>query len=97
MRLFSLLMAFALLVSLGCSAQRKSPYTIETTYDKLRTDYPFIKPIVPLEIASIAAAENITYHSADGADLKLDIYYPSATSASLHPAVLLVHGGGWLP
>ncbi len=37
---------------------------------------------------------DVTYCTAGGADLKMDIYYPQGASG-LTPAVLYVHGGGW--
>lgn len=37
---------------------------------------------------------DITYGSAGGVALKLDIYYPRAVSGAV-PAVVYVHGGGW--
>ncbi len=39
------------------------------------------------------AAENLVYASPGGTPLALDLYRPAA--AGPHPAVLVVHGGGW--
>lgn len=44
--------------------------------------------------ATDSVDENISYGSANGAPLLLDIYKP-AGHGSLHPAVVLIHGGGW--
>jgi len=71
-----------------------SPYTIETTYQKLRKDYPFIKPIQPLKSGKIIARENLVYREIDGSELKADVYSPK--KGKNHPAVLLIHGGGWV-
>jgi acetyl esterase/lipase len=44
---------------------------------------------------AINVQENVVYASVDGTDLHLDIYQPGAT-AETHPAVILIHGGGWI-
>ncbi len=36
----------------------------------------------------------VTYGTADGVALKMDVYYPEAAEGAV-PAVLYVHGGGW--
>jgi len=82
-----------------CSAQKQQvkirSYTIETTYEKLKTDYPFIKPIEKLETGGFDKNENITYHTTADRSLKADVYFPKDTSVK-KPAVLLVFGGGWI-
>jgi acetyl esterase/lipase len=44
---------------------------------------------------SVTVEENVSYGSVNGADLRLDIYKPADSPAVIHPAVLLIHGGGW--
>jgi acetyl esterase/lipase len=44
---------------------------------------------------SISVEENVVYASVNGSDLHLDIYEPADRGATIHPAVLLIHGGGW--
>jgi len=44
--------------------------------------------------STVSAVENLVYARAGGHDLQLDIYRP--TEAGPLPAVLLVHGGGWV-
>ena len=39
--------------------------------------------------------QNVTYGIADGVELKMDIYYPASATKAV-PAVLYVHGGGWI-
>lgn len=72
------------------------PYTIETTYQKLKKEYPFISPIQPLVTPKIKAKENIIYKRINSTKLELDVYSPNNKSRQTHPAVLLIHGGGWL-
>jgi acetyl esterase/lipase len=44
---------------------------------------------------AVTVQENVVYGSVDGSDLHLDIYQPAATAEN-HPAVILIHGGGWI-
>jgi acetyl esterase/lipase len=37
--------------------------------------------------------ENVPYASVDGSELHIDIYKPTGLNA--HPAIILIHGGGW--
>ena len=39
---------------------------------------------------------DVTYCSVDGIDLKMDVYYPSATDGRPAPVAVYVHGGGWV-
>jgi acetyl esterase/lipase len=44
---------------------------------------------------SVNVEENVSYGLVNGVDLRLDIYKPADSPAAIHPAVLLIHGGGW--
>lgn len=72
------------------------PYTIATTVKKYKKEYPFIKPIKPLTYENIIAEEDIPYKKTETSVLKLDVYYPKNSSEEKCPAVLLIHGGGWI-
>lgn len=72
------------------------PYTIELTYQKLKKDYPFISPIQPLKSKEISFKENLVYKKTNTSKLKLDVYVPKNNLNKNYPAVLLIHGGGWL-
>lgn len=72
------------------------PYTIELTYQKLKKDYPFVTPIKPLESKEIKYKEHIVYKKTNTSKLKLDVYLPKGDCKKTYPAVLLIHGGGWL-
>lgn len=81
------------------NAQEKSkfkPYTIESTFQKLKKKYPFITSIKPVISDKIIYKENIVYKRIKKSKLELDIYYPSDCKGKSFPAVLLIHGGGWL-
>ena len=100
MRFLDVIMCFVFLFFFGkifCQETTKfKPYTIETTYQKLKKDYPFIQPIKPLDSDKIKAKENLVYKKISHTKLKADVYLPKDRSKKLHPAVLLIHGGGWL-
>ena len=53
-------------------------------------------PSQPVTGPPIAVHENVEYGSVNGTDLHLDIYEPAAHAAELRPAVVLIHGGGWI-
>jgi acetyl esterase/lipase/lysophospholipase L1-like esterase len=63
-----------------------------------------VRPIpVRFEVRRLAAEtsesnpKEITYHEVDGEKLGIDVYFPTAPSdGSKRPAILLVHGGGWV-
>ena len=71
-----------------------SPYTITTTYEKLKKDYPFIKPITEEKSENIEAKENLIYKKTKTSALKLDVYAPAGSGKKTYPGVLLIHGGG---
>ena len=83
----------------GCASAQKTPeiqpYTIETSHQKLVKDYPFIDPITFKKEQSIVISENVSYKKVKQADLQMDIYQPKSVSGK-RPAVLLIHGGGWI-
>ena len=39
--------------------------------------------------------QDVVYAKVNGTELHVDIYQPAGTSAEPHPAVILIHGGGW--
>lgn len=91
---------FLLLVLVGTGyaqrpeAPKASPYTITTTYEKNKKKYPFITPIENLVSDSIHSYENITYRFTTTDTLQLDVYTPNKKGK--YPAVVLIHGGGWI-
>lgn len=74
--------------------KKDTSFTIYSTYDKAKKDFPFI------EVASIDRQEgilvdsNIVYTNSTTRNLSLDIYSPEVIESKL-PVVLLIHGGGW--
>lgn len=92
----TILLFFILIASSQEKHSEFKPYNIETTYQKLKKKYPNTSPIQPLISNKIKAKENIVYKSLSGTKLKVDIYSPKDKSHNNYPAVLLIHGGGWL-
>ena len=72
---------------------KASPYTIETTYEKLKKNYPFITPISSINFENINVFENVIYQEKH--QLKADIFQPKKQTKS-SVAIILVHGGGWI-
>lgn len=93
------LLGFYLFFGQTVSAQEKPtfpPYTIETTYQKLKKEYPFVSPIQPLVSKNICYRENVVYKKIGKRKLKVDVYIPKDKTSKTFPAVILIHGGGWL-
>jgi pectinesterase len=86
-------------ISSLASAQKKiiprdTSFTIHSAYIKEKEKYPFIEIAKPLIPDNISIKQDIVYTSIQQRDLHLDVYYPNKKTAK-HPAVLLIHGGGW--
>jgi acetyl esterase/lipase len=60
---------------------------------------PLLTAVLVALLASGASAvtvnENVSYGSMNGTELRLDVYEPTLGDPGPHPAVLLIHGGGW--
>lgn len=52
-------------------------------------------PATSPENPPVSVEQDIPYGTAGGQPLLLDIYEPSGRGSALHPAVVLIHGGGW--
>lgn len=90
------ILVFCFSSNIEAQKNKVKPYTVASTYEKLKKDYPFIKPVEPLSSDKFVAKENEVYKAVNGKDLKADVYIPSTGTSERFPAVLLIHGGGWL-
>ncbi|MDO3695089.1 pectinesterase family protein [Wenyingzhuangia sp. chi5] len=72
------------------------PYTIETTYNKLKKYYDFISPIALTNSEDVLVDDHIVYKKTTTSNLELDVFYPKQHKEKKLPGVLLVHGGGWV-
>lgn len=71
------------------------PYTIATTYAKLKKEYPQIRPVTPLENPKSITVNNIPYRETAQQTLLADVFIPNSGKTE-YGAVLLIHGGGWI-
>ncbi|MCH4551717.1 alpha/beta hydrolase [Aestuariibaculum lutulentum] len=95
--LFSILFLLVVFNSMAQKKEDYKPYNIENTFVKLKKDYPDITPITPLISNDVVYCENVTYKKTETSKLKLDVYRPKSNNKKeTYPAVLLIHGGGWL-
>jgi len=98
-RFFHLIILIQILATTIAYSQKEKlnlrPYSIETTYEHLKKDHPFIKSITPLNDTLYEAQTDVVYKKTETSDLKLDAYYPKDALDQTYPGVLLIHGGGW--
>ena len=55
-----------------------------------------ISPTVEMVSPSVKMIQDLEYGRVDDVSLRLDVYQPRAMSITLRPALLLIHGGGWV-
>ncbi len=94
-KLYFLFVFFAGAKAFGQTKPNASPYTNESTYEKLKKKHPFITPLNRPVPANIGIDKDVEYADINGLSLKADIYYPLDQSKK-HPGIALVHGGGWI-
>jgi acetyl esterase/lipase len=98
-------MVAALLLT-ACAVKTKAvpvetAYTAESTYQKLRGNYPFIQIASQTLPASVRLLPDLPYIRHEDRDLQLDLYLPvqgkwaGLKVIPVRPAIVLVHGGGW--
>ncbi len=78
----------------AASAVSVRPFTIDIVLADLRASHPQATRVTDELPAGVLARENLVYSRPEGQELALDVYRPAGPAAL--PAVLLVHGGGWL-
>lgn len=92
---FLIFFLFGVKSAFGQTRPNATPYTNETTYEKLKKKYPFITPIDKPTPTNIGIEKDVEYANIDGISLKADIYYPLDKSKK-YPGIAMVHGGGWI-
>jgi acetyl esterase/lipase len=77
---------------------RDTTYTVWSTYQKLKKQYPQISIVKPIPVSTIVQQQDVTYttvqYAGHSRELKADLFYPKQNIKNL-PVVVLVHGGGW--
>jgi pectinesterase len=96
----SCILLFALLYNGVALAQqatfpRDTSYTVASTFEKLKKEYPFIKPVQPQLPKGVLSKDSIAYRTLNNRELHLDVFYPAKKQKEGYPGVLLIHGGGW--
>ena len=93
-----LLVATAVLaqeVSSNASIPLDTSFTLYSAWKSVVATYPNARLVVPDELQNVAATEGIVCASWGQRELHLDLFKPLDSSRVVHPAVLLIHGGGW--
>ncbi len=91
-----LFLIFGVMLSGGIRSQvvvKDTSYTVYQTYVKLKKNNPAIRISEPIKNAGIIAAEEVVYRTLANRQLHLDIYRPAKPGK--HPALMMIHGGGW--
>lgn len=94
-KLYFLFVFFVGAKAFGQPKPNATPYTNEATYEKLKKKYPFITRLNRPVPKNIGIDKDVEYANINGLSLKADIYYPLDKSKK-HPAIALIHGGGWI-
>jgi len=68
-------------------------YTIKSTFNKEKNKFHFIKIVTEKKQEALNQIKDLMYAKIDSRELHLDAYFKKGKQ--LHPAVLLIHGGGW--
>lgn len=70
-------------------------YNAQTTYQKLKGNYPFIAIASRIPSVTVREIKNITYVQYGNRALQLDLYLPKTAHKKLAPGIVFVHCGGW--
>jgi acetyl esterase/lipase len=76
------------------SLPRDNYFTIQTATIKVHRSYANAEPVVP-KLPDGVALSNLVYATYGKRRLHVDVFEPPKERPGLHPAVLLIHGGGW--
>ncbi len=69
-------------------------FTVAKAFAKARQDHPDIQIASVVPEAGVSVVRDLVYRDDVGRALHVDVYTPKANKPA--PAVLLVHGGGWM-
>ena len=67
---------------------------VATKMDGVATQQTSATPASANEM--VAVQENVVYATVSGSELHLDVYGPARRPEALSPAIVLIHGGGWM-
>ncbi len=72
---------------------RDTSFTTRSTYEKVKKDYPFVKP-AEVNLQGLQIFKNIVYYKEGAKKLTFDLFVPENFNTRL-PLIVIVHGGGW--
>ncbi|SMO78152.1 alpha/beta hydrolase [Gracilimonas mengyeensis] len=75
---------------------RDTSYTLQSAYQKYVKDYPEITKADSISLKVVARELDVAYKNTGQRDLSLDIFFPKDKAKELLPAVIMIHGGGWI-
>lgn len=75
---------------------RDTSYTLYNAFKKYVVQYPNIIPVELRHSKKVTISKNIPYKDVGYRMLSLDVFKPTSPSDSVWPAILMIHGGGWL-
>jgi acetyl esterase/lipase len=87
----------ALILALAASPAGSAtfkPFTVDTVMADLAKSHPEASRVDDGPVPGVAEFPDITYATVDGSGLGLDLYRP--VGSEILPAVVVIHGGGWL-
>lgn len=93
MKNLALVFCYLFTAGLYSQIQKDTSYTVQSTFNKEKVKFPFIKIVQEKENKEIAQLKDLVYKSIDSTELHLDAYFKNQNT--LQPAVILIHGGGW--
>lgn len=79
----------------GITRQPDTSFTTFSAYTKALKKHPGITIVNEFDLPGIATDSNIIYCRLGERELKLDAFYPAKKDSLLHPAIIIIHGGGW--
>lgn len=98
MRIF-LLLIFLPVAALAQIAEpgfpRDTSFTVWSTAQKIRKDFPGAVPVKEFGNLNISGEKDVVYFRLENRPLHADLFYPQPIAGRKIPAVILIHGGGW--
>lgn len=75
---------------------RDTSYTFHSAYQKYVERYPDITKADSMPSGLVDKKLNLWYKNTGQRNLSLDVFYPKNKNSEVLPAVIMIHGGGWI-
>lgn len=92
LRLLALVCAGQL--AFAATSPTPAPFTLESALKGIARSHPQARHVDEALPPGVVAKENVPYDQPEGVRLELDLYRPEGNRVC--PAVIIVHGGGWV-